>query len=640
MWTHSELLRAASTASLLLAVFQPLRAGETIPGPENPAEVEEFIDQFFHEKMAERHVPGAVFVLVKNGRILLAKGYGYADLEREAPVIPDKTVFQVASVTKLFTATAVMQLYERGQLRLEDDVNRYLKTFQLYEPFPRPVTVANLLTHTGGFDERMIGMSARSRAELRPLASYLAARMPACTLPPGDVISYSNHGIALAGYLVEEISGMPFARYMDENLLGPLQMRHSSYEPDAEFERQEAVSYRYDKDLDRFNIADMPYPNDGPAGALVATGTDMAAFIIAHLQDGRYGSARILKQDTAREMQRQHFTQHPKLPGCTYGFWEGSRNGRRWLGHGGDWSGFASLLFLMPAEGVGFFVSHNADDWKLRDDLVKAFMDRYYPAPSPAPRAVPPADFVRRAGLFAGSYRYNRYARRTLEKLISSVQVQVTDGHDGTLTIEIPALLKDLVKPIRLVETEPLLFAREDGDGYAAFRMDSEGHITHLALSALGLPVVLEKVPWYETTAVQGGLAIAFLIVFGSACMAWLSGCVVRLWRRTPPGAKPERFISRLAIVVSFLNLLFVGGLVALVLFGDLAYGMPRTGAALLGLPLVAAVLTAVLVVASIRMWREGAGTALRRCYVSLVALAAVGFLVVLDFWSLFGFRY
>jgi CubicO group peptidase (beta-lactamase class C family) len=640
MRTHCELFRVASTASLLLAVLQPLHAGETVPGPENAAEVEKFVDQFFHEKMAERHVPGAVFVLVKDGRILLAKGYGYADLERKAPVIPDKTVFQVASVTKLFTATAVMQLCERGQLRLEDDVNRYLKTFQLDEPFPRPVTVANLLTHTGGFDERMIGMSARSRAELWPLASYLAARMPACALPPGDVLSYSNHGIALAGYLVEEISGIPFARYMEENLLGPLEMRHSSYEPDAEFEREEAVSYRYDKDGDRFTVAPMPYPNDGPAGALAATGTDMAAFIIAHLQDGRYGSARILDRDTAREMHRQHFTQHAKLTGCTYGFWEGSRNGRRWLWHGGDWSGFASLLFLMPAEGVGFFVSYNADDWKLRDDLVKAFMDHYYPAKTPAPRAIPPADFARRAGLFAGSYRYNRYARRTLEKLISSVQLQVTDGHDGTLTIEIPALLKDIVEPIRLVETEPLLFAREDGDGYAAFRMDSEGRITHLALSALGLPVVLEKVPWYETTAVQGGLAVAFLVVFVSACVVWLTGFLVRWWRRAPGGVKAGRFIPRLAVVVSFLNLAFVGGLFALVVFGDLAYGMPRAGAALLGLPLVAAGLTAGLVVVNIRMWSAGEGSALRRCYVSLIALAAVGFLVVLDFWNLVGFHY
>src|ERR1700732_3376006 len=117
MHTHCELLRVVSTASLLLAILHPLRAQETIPGPENPAEVEQFVDQFFHEKMAERHVPGAVFVLVKNGRIFLAKGYGYADLERKAPVIPDKTVFQIASVTKLFTAAAVMQLYERGQLR-------------------------------------------------------------------------------------------------------------------------------------------------------------------------------------------------------------------------------------------------------------------------------------------------------------------------------------------------------------------------------------------------------------------------------------------------------------------------------------------------------------------------------------------
>src|SRR5262249_30479428 len=149
---------------------------------------------------------------------------------------------------------------------------------------------------------------------------------------------------------------------------------------------------------------------------------------------------------------------HPRLPGCAYGFFERSENGRRSLEHAGDLAGAASLLFLLPAEGVGFFVSYNRDDFKLRDDLVKAFLDRYFPGPA-APFPAPPADFARRAGLFAGWYRYNLYSRTTLEKATGAVQqVRVADGGDGTLTIEIPEILREILKPIRLVEVQPLLF--------------------------------------------------------------------------------------------------------------------------------------------------------------------------------------
>jgi CubicO group peptidase (beta-lactamase class C family) len=633
-------LLAVVALPLLLLGAPPVQASDAAKGLEDVQGLEAFLDHFFQEKMAQRHIPGAVFVLVKDGRTTFAKGFGHADREHKLPVVPDQTAFLVASVSKLFTATAVMQLYERGRLQLDEDVNHYLHTFQLREPFARPVTLAHLLTHTGGFDERTIGTSARTRAGVQPLGQYLAARMPACSLPPGDVISYSNHGVALAGHIVEEVSGVPFARYVEENILQPLGMRHSSFEPGEQLEGALAVGYDYDKDDDSYRAVPRTYRNDGPAGQLVATGTDMAAFLIAHLQEGRYRDTRILQEATAREMHRQHFTQHPRLPGCAYGFFERFENGRRCLVHAGDLPGFASLLFLLPAEGVGFFVSCNRDDLKLRDDLVKAFLDRYYPAAAAAFPA-PPADFGRRAGLFTGHYRYNRYSRTTLEKPLGLVQeVRVVDGGNGTLTIEIPDILRELLDPIRLVEVEPLLFRRDDGDRYAAFRMDSDGRITHLALNVLGVFIVLERVPWYETPAVQGGLAIGLLAVFLSACVAGPVGALVHWWRRRPSPPRAVRLTRWLAFAVSALNLAFVAGLAVVVFKGELEYGMPSAALALLAVPLAAAALTAVLAVCVLVAWRNRLGSPWRRCYLSLVALASVGFLCLLGYWNLLGFNY
>jgi len=165
-------------------------------GPGNLRELETFLDNFFSKRMKELHVPGAAFVLVREGKIYFAKGYGFADRQHRRVVDPERTLFRVASVSKLFTATAVMQLAERGRLHLHEDVNRYLKGFQLESNYPAPVTLANLLTHTGGFDERFVGIAARHASEALPLGFYLAARMPPRVLPPGDLISYSNHGMA------------------------------------------------------------------------------------------------------------------------------------------------------------------------------------------------------------------------------------------------------------------------------------------------------------------------------------------------------------------------------------------------------------------------------------------------------------
>jgi hypothetical protein len=226
-----------------------------------------------------------------------------------------------------------------------------------------------------------------------------------------------------------------------------------------------------------------------------------------------------------------------------------------------------------------------------------------------------------------------------VEKPLGLVQeIQVVNGGDGTLTIEIPDVLREFLNPIRLVEVEPLFFRRDDGDRYAAFRMGPDGRITHLALNVLGMPVVLEKVPWYETPAVQGGLAVGFLVVFLSACVAGPVAVLVRWWRRSPAPLLMPRLTRWLAFLVSALNLAFVAGLIVVLFQEDLDYGMPPAMLVLLAVPLVAAGLTAVLAVAVVVAWRNRSGSPWRRRYLFLVTLASVGFLCLLGYWNLLGF--
>jgi CubicO group peptidase (beta-lactamase class C family) len=213
-------------------------------------------------------------------------------------------------------------------------------------------------------------------------------------MPPGEFISYSNHGYTLLGYIVELISGIPFDQYVDQNVLKPLGMTRSSFHqpPRSNLLSEMAVGYVFRDGI--YQPVPLDYVNDAPAGALT-TATDMARFMIVHLEDGRLGDIRVMDGATTAEMHRQHFTPHPKLPGICYGLWEYFANNQRAIQHDGGWTGFYSLLFLLPEHHLGFFVASNSLDLQdssqqsLGEELTRRFLNRYYPAEATVRSAVP-----------------------------------------------------------------------------------------------------------------------------------------------------------------------------------------------------------------------------------------------------------
>ncbi len=197
--------------------------------PPQTGELAEYFASSIPKAMQAEHVAGAIISVVHAGKTLFSGGYGAAHIGENEPVDPSQSIFRLASVSKLFVATAVMQLVEQGTLDINADVNTYTKGFRIPEAFGAPVTLANLLTHTGGFDDRFLGMAARTPETLTPLGEYLAQRMPPRVMPPGHSMSYSNHGFALAGYVVECVSGMPFSEYVRKNIFEPLRMSRSDF---------------------------------------------------------------------------------------------------------------------------------------------------------------------------------------------------------------------------------------------------------------------------------------------------------------------------------------------------------------------------------------------------------------------------
>jgi len=631
---HVRLFALFALAALLIHALPAVAAPQ---GPTDPEELERFLDAFFLDKMEQLDIPGAAFVLVKDGEIFFAKGYGYADLRNKVPVDPRATVFRIGSTSKLFTASAVMQLVESGEIDLGEDVNHYLERFQLEDAFPDPVTMAHLLTHTAGFNERDIGVFARTPAELAPLGQYLAEHMPARVLPPGEITSYSNHGLALAGYIVEIVSSMPFEQYVAENILAPLGMAHSSFEQPLPPELSAALAAPYPRDLERGPLLYTPI---APAGMLSTTAYDMARFMIAHLQNGHYGDVRILEETTTQTMHQRHFANHPDIPGWAYGFTERVENGQRVLDHGGaDPSGYGSMLVLLPEQNLGFFTVVNS---VFQDDLLmalpEAFLDHYYPQedirdPQPLP------GFQNRAAQLSGTYFNNRYDRLSFSKLslISKppVRVQIDEARPGAV------LVTGLTsQPSRWLEIEPLLFQREGSEERIAFGEDEKGRVAHL-FAVVHTPGAFDKAAWYQTPAFHQMIMLACLLIFLSLSVGWpLVALFYRLRKQDRQFSRATRQARWLAFAVSALNLVFMVLAMLLLSTSELQFGVPPELVALFVAPLLTTALTVGLPILGVRAWQDKAWSILGRLHYAVVTLAALVFIWWMAYWNLLGFHF
>jgi CubicO group peptidase (beta-lactamase class C family) len=623
-------------------------------GVTDPNELKVFIDQFFARALREEEIPGAVFVLVKDGKIFFSSGYGHASMGTR--VDPDKTLFRVSSITKLFTATAVMQLVEEGKIDLNEDINKYLKHFQIEYRYDKPITVANLLTHTDGFDVQWhIGQFARTRHELKPLGTFLAENLPQQVSPPGSLYLYSDVGMTLAGYLVEEVAGSSLSSYIEERILRPLDMRNSTLDqplPDR-FENNLALAnYKYGKD---YRTIPFLYFNAAPAGALSATATDMAHFMIAHLQNGRYGGRRILTEDTAQNMHRRHFAYDARMPGIAYGF-RVDENYPRKLYHGGEAPGSSSIIVLLPGEGVGFFASLNFENKQVIDRLTESLLERYYPAvegqgnarAAHEARQIGASSSAHQLERFAGAYRHDEYPRTTFDKICLLAQEWYIDQR---VRVEDDNTLLLLPEKTKWVQVEPLAFRQLGRNSRLVFGQDQDGAIT--AMFKDGDILRYERLSWFETIPFQKGLIAYFALVFITPLAVWLSAYLLRLsrrrssrrsWRHSRRVHKSHRILVAAKYLGLGVSLLHLGLLIGLWRFlkganeFSLIWGMPLELSSLLLIPYVSLLATLLLSVFVALSWKRGEGSAMARSYYSFIDLSAVAFLLFLNHWNLLRF--
>ena len=600
-------------------------------GLRDRAELEAFIDGIMTANLRDKHVAGATVAVVKDGAVLFTKGYGYADVARRRPTDAERSLFRIGSTSKLFTWTAVMQLVEQGKLDLDADVNTYLD-FKIPATFPQPITLRHIMTHTPGFEEDSRDLISDDSAHVPALGGWLATHIPGRVRPPGTFSSYSNYATALAGYIVQRASGIPWDDYIEQRVLTPLGMTQTTTRQPLPARFRTDMSEGYAWGGGTYTPKKFEIVEPMPAGSIAASATDMAKFMIAHLNNGELNGQRILADSTAKRMHARAFGHDPRIPGFALGFYEKTSHGLRIIGHGGDTQWFHTDLALIPDEKVGVFVSYNTNTGGELSfaQFQTQFLDHYYPsAPS---TVVMPADAAIQAQRVSGEYEFNRRSYTTFQKAI---------GLGGSIRISADSARLVMHSPLgdsRLVPVGPLLYREELGDALVAFQADSGGHVVRGFFGPAPM-MTMERVPFSQSVMLHWVILGLGALVFVGVVLA-ATGRFVRRWfgEARRDDVLPGRW---LLVTASLLQIVFVVAVVAIAIAsgGGLLNG-PLTGLKVaLALPVIGTICVLGAVYYASRQWRIGAGTTAARLRFSSATFVALLFTWSLLQWNLLGWR-
>jgi CubicO group peptidase (beta-lactamase class C family) len=529
------------------------------PAAMTSADVSAFLDGVVPLQLKRENIAGAMVIVVKDGKVLYAKGYGYSDVKAEKSVTTDATLTRPGSVSKLFTWTAVMQLVEQGKIDLDRDINDYLD-FKIAAKYSKPITMRNLMTHTPGFEETIQGLIVENQTGIPSLGDYLKNHQPERVFPPGDTPAYSNYGATLAGYIVQRVSGMPFDDYVEKNIFQPLDMQHSTFRQPLPDNLKPLMSDGYRVASGKAEPFEIVVP--APAGSLSTTADDISHFMLAHLQDGEYNGQRILQPATVQWMHSRQYAPNPAVNGMCLGFYEEVRNGQRIIGHGGDTVYFHSDLHLIPAAGVGFFVSYNSvgkSEISPRTALWDQFLDRYFPYTIPA--AHPPASAVEDAKLVAGQYMSSRGAFTNIFSFSGFLgELSVSAKPDGTiLTDDMKTLAGE---PKQWQEIAPLVYREKGNQDLLAFNRNRDGDLR----ASVDFPFeVMDRASFLNGKTLNMFLVVFIFAVTALALISWPLATWARKHYHRPLVLTPRQRWASLAIylvcllyIVFFLSWLFI----------------------------------------------------------------------------------
>lgn len=619
-----------------VAVFAS--AEETSRPAPSGSDLASVIDKTVPKQLADNEIPGAAVTVVADGETVFSSGYGDADPPTDQPMRAESTRLYAASEAKLFTATAALQLVERGKLDLDRDVNDYLETTHVPEAFPdRPVTLRHLLTYTSGFDYSVYGWSRWQAGELPTLEEFTDIAMPERVRPPGELPAYNNFDFVLAGRLIEIVSGQDFDDYIEENVFAPAAMDDSTVRP------PEAV------DADALPIAVGGNRPTGqgqestgghvspatPTGANVATtSADMGRFMNALMDESSP-----LGSGVADELEDAQFSVDPELPGVGFAFERRSITGHNVVTKDGDLPGVHHNLAMLPEESVGIHVEYNGDGvdgsafWAGKQ-LVRTIIDAMYPgegsADANAAADPPEKNTGPDVSAFAGSYEAARTSRSEFARVATLTSPVTVEAGSQPGVLSTSGLSDDPAETEQTwKQTSPRHFELDDGDETLVFTSKGDMVTSQMPSNSFS------PLPWYQSPSLHlaaVGLATAALLV---GVVAFPVRAVLGRFqaeRETDSGgARSARAIAWLAGVSVAI---FAAAFAIVSADSNRLAEIPLTGDPVLSFALntmtVTAALTIAMVIFSVWAWVRGWWGPVGRISYTLLTLAAV-FLVAIS---------
>ncbi len=618
----------------------------------NSSSVSNFFDDFVPTYINEMNMAGMTISAVQNDTILFSKGYGYANIEQNKLVDSNRTLFRIASISKVITMIGIMQLVEQGLIDLHVDLNSYLSSFQIPETFSEPITLYHLLTHSTGFEDIPMMIYKDSDGIPLSLEEICKINLPKRIRPPGSILSYSSYTITFVGFLIEAITSQAFEKYINEHIFIPLGMNSSTFIQPIPSHLEENLAQGYAYKDGNFYPKKSPISSNRPAGAVSSTALDLGKFMLAILNNGTYNGIELLKSETIDLILSKQISYFPEMPSVCFTFWEDYSYGQRILIHTGDRNYFHSKMMLFPELNFGLFFSFNTWDqdkystaeiataYKLQWDFGQKFLEYFFSNESTIISSNSINGGESRLKEVVGTYRITVFPFDNIGKSLflfaySNSVFKLTANENRTLNFN----------GITLIETSPYIYQSFDGQYLIGFIKDENGKIAY-AQQNIHPTFLLEKLAWHETPKFQYILLFMILMVFILSLIYWMSSFIYRKFTKKPRQITLIRKSQTLGMVVSIFGIftLFMNVVYWLFLF-DYDESSAKTAKFLMILPILSIFLVGFLIYYSICLWKKKIKPENKstwnngvNIHYTIFTIIQIFFIYFLKYWNFFGF--
>ncbi len=461
------------------------------------------IDTFIND----HDIPGAVISVVKDGELFYTQGIGYEHIEDKKKVDPIRSQFRVASITKTFTAIAIMQLVEQGKLNLHADIRTYLPANEYIWDAPYSFAIHDLLTHTSGLEHSEFRVS-QAALDDGSLDGFVRTSISNQIHKPGELFGYSNKGYGILGLLIEKMSGMKYEDYIQEHILTPMGMHHSTVYQHTEENPIAQPVQPYYWDGDNYQPGQRLHLTNPAASNLNTTGYDMGRFMMAMIDSAQVDATSIISKSSFELLSKRHFTPPMEFEAMAYGMMVEDYRGYKGYNHGGGIDGFGSYYIFFPELELGLFMSESGGEenaafgfrviYGILDEIIEDLRKKTI-------TNIPLEEAIEQAEKFEGTYQEATVTMSTFERgqmLFGINEPKIIHVGNGQLSHN-----GNIYEPID-GDTYQLI----DGIKKIGFTTDANGEAKYFSERIYWTS---EKIAWWQSAlALQIGLGSSLVLLF------------------------------------------------------------------------------------------------------------------------------